>query len=89
MGTFPPLPLAGYGVLEDVEAFLEPHPIDLLPVSSKVKSEMCRLGMNTMGESHHVESSCSRTGSVWLAAVTSTRILRLNVNRGLNGPVPL
>ena len=34
---------------EDAAAFLARHPIDLLPIPSKVKTEMRRLGLHTMG----------------------------------------
>ena len=36
-------------VPEDAAAFLAPHPIDLLPIPPQMKTEMRRLGLNTMG----------------------------------------
>ncbi len=38
-----------FRVPKDVAAFLAPHSIDLLPVSTDVKSEMHRFGLHTMG----------------------------------------
>ena len=65
-------------VPEDVAAFLAPHPIDLLPVSFKLNTEMRRLGMHTIGrvaslgerlltdrfglESRRVRRLCNGTG---------------------------
>ena len=37
-------------VPEDAAAFLAPHPVELLPVPSKMKTEMRRLGLHTMGQ---------------------------------------
>ena len=34
---------------EDAAAFLAPHPVDLLPIPSRMKTEMRRLGLHTMG----------------------------------------
>ena len=42
--------LGAIRVPDDVEAFLAPHSVDLLPVSSRVKSMMHRFGLHTMGD---------------------------------------
>ena len=42
--------LGAFRVPGNVRAFLAPHPIDLLPVSTGVKTGMHRFGLHTMGE---------------------------------------
>ena len=42
-------PLGAFRVPSDVRAFLTPHSIDLLPISTSVKSGMHRFGLHTMG----------------------------------------
>ena len=37
-------------VPEDAATFLAPHPVELLPIPSKVKTEMRRLGLHAMGQ---------------------------------------
>ena len=37
-------------VSEDAAAFLAPHPVELLPIPSRMKAEMRRLGLHTMGQ---------------------------------------
>ena len=37
-------------VPEDAAAFLAPHPVDLLPIPTRMKTEMHRLGLHTMGQ---------------------------------------
>ena len=37
-------------VPEDPATFLAPHPVDLLPIPSKMKTELHRLGLHTMGQ---------------------------------------
>ena len=42
-------PLGAFRVPSDVRAFLAPHSVDLLPISTSVKSGMHRFGLHTMG----------------------------------------
>ena len=43
-------PLGAAKVPPDVAGFLAPQPVDLLPIPAKVRAEMCRFGLQTLGD---------------------------------------